>query len=56
MEALARIESADHADGVVISEWESGWKMADLMVRPARVSVAVAPKPAADVSSAPPKS
>ena len=55
MEALARIESADHADGVVISEWESGWKMADLMVRPARVSVAVAPKPAADVSSAPPK-
>ncbi len=48
MEALARIESAEHADGAVISEWESGWKMADLMVRPARVSVAVAPKPAPD--------
>jgi molecular chaperone GrpE len=50
MEALARLESADHAEGAVISEWESGWRMPELMVRPARVSVAAAPKPAADAA------
>jgi molecular chaperone GrpE len=44
MEALARLESTDQPEGAVLSEWESGWRMGDLVVRPARVSVAAAPK------------
>jgi molecular chaperone GrpE len=44
MEALARIETADQPEGSVVAEWESGWRLPDLVVRPARVSVAVRPK------------
>jgi molecular chaperone GrpE len=47
MEALARFETPDHAEGSVVSEWESGWRLPDLVVRPARVSVAAAPKASA---------
>jgi molecular chaperone GrpE len=48
MEALARLESEDAPEGSVLAEWESGWRMADLVVRHARVSVAAAKKPAAE--------
>lgn len=51
MEALARLESEDAPEGSVLAEWESGWRMADLIVRHARVSVAAAKKPAAEASA-----
>lgn len=54
MEALARIETTEAPEGVVVSEWESGWRLGDLVVRPARVGVAAAPRPAPD--AAPPES
>lgn len=39
-DALQQIDSPDHAPGVVIREFEKGYKLGDRLVRPARVIVA----------------
>jgi molecular chaperone GrpE len=39
-DALQQIDSPDHAPGVVIREFEKGYKMGDRLLRPARVIVA----------------
>jgi len=39
-DALQQIDSPDHAPGVVIREFEKGYKQGDRLVRPARVIVA----------------
>lgn len=39
-DALQQIDSPDHAPGVVVREFEKGYKMRDRLLRPARVIVA----------------
>jgi molecular chaperone GrpE len=39
-DALQQLDSPDHAPGVVIREFEKGYKMGDRLLRPARVIVA----------------
>lgn len=42
-EALATVESAEHEDGTVLDEIESGYKLGDRVIRPARVRVSKKP-------------
>lgn len=42
-EALAMVDSADHEDGTVLDEIESGYKLGDRVIRPARVRVSKKP-------------
>jgi len=42
-EAVGHVESADHADGVVIQQVQSGYKLGDRLLRPARVIVSKGP-------------
>ncbi|HYC76530.1 MAG TPA: nucleotide exchange factor GrpE [Planctomycetota bacterium] len=51
MEAVARVPAPDRREGSVVDEYESGWRMADLMVRPAKVSVAAPPPAEAPVEA-----
>lgn len=39
-EALQQIDSPDHAPGVVVREWEKGYRQGDRLLRPARVVIA----------------
>lgn len=39
-DALQQIDSPDHAPGVVIREFEKGYKLGDRLIRPARVIIA----------------
>ncbi len=39
-EALQQVDSPDHAPGVVIREWEKGYRQGDRLLRPARVVIA----------------
>jgi molecular chaperone GrpE len=39
-DALQQLDSPDHAPGVVIREFEKGWRMGERLLRPARVIVA----------------
>lgn len=39
-EALQQIDSPDHAPGVVLREWEKGYRQGDRLLRPARVVIA----------------
>jgi molecular chaperone GrpE len=39
-DALQQMDSPDHAPGVVMREFEKGWKMGERLLRPARVIVA----------------
>lgn len=38
-EAVSHVESADHDDGTIIEQLQSGYKLADRLLRPARVAV-----------------
>lgn len=42
-EALAMVDSDEHEDGTVIDEIESGYKLGDRVIRPARVRVSKKP-------------
>ncbi len=42
-EALAMVDSEEHEDGTVIDEIESGYKLGDRVIRPARVRVSKKP-------------
>ncbi len=42
-EALAMVDSDEHEDGTVLDEIESGYKLADRVIRPARVRVSKKP-------------
>jgi molecular chaperone GrpE len=43
--AIERVETAEHADGIVIGEMQSGYLFHDRVLRPAMVRVASAPEP-----------
>jgi molecular chaperone GrpE len=45
MEAVARVETPDAEDGSVLDVYEKGYRLDDYVVRPARVTVAAAPRP-----------
>ncbi len=53
-EALFRVETADVAPNTVIEEFERGYRLGDVVVRPSRVSVAAAPSSAPPAGEAPP--
>lgn len=38
-EAVSHVESADHSDGMIVEQLQSGYKLADRFLRPARVVV-----------------
>ena len=42
-EAVSHVESSDHADGVIIEQLQSGYKLGDRLLRPARVVVSKGP-------------
>jgi molecular chaperone GrpE len=42
-EAVSHVESADHPDGIVIEQLLNGYKLADRLLRPARVAVSKGP-------------
>ncbi|HKV06172.1 MAG TPA: nucleotide exchange factor GrpE [Candidatus Acidoferrales bacterium] len=42
--AIERVESAEHADGIVIGEMQPGYLFHDRVLRPAMVRVAIAPE------------
>lgn len=42
-EAVSHVESADHPDGTVIEQLQSGYKLGDRLLRPARVAVSKGP-------------
>jgi molecular chaperone GrpE len=46
-EAVSHIESAEYPDGVVLDQLQSGYKIADRLLRPARVVVSKGPPPGA---------
>lgn len=52
-DALQQMDSPDHAPGVVIREFEKGYKMGDRLLRPARVIVAGAGSGGARAGSEP---
>lgn len=43
-QAMAQVESADQAPNTVVSEFQKGYLLNDRLIRPAMVTVAVAPK------------
>lgn len=43
--AIERVETSDHADGIVIGEMQPGYMFQDRVLRPAMVRVASAPEP-----------
>jgi molecular chaperone GrpE len=43
--AIERVETTEHADGIVIGEMQSGYLFHDRVLRPAMVRVASAPEP-----------
>lgn len=43
MDAVFKVETSDHAPNTVVAVFEHGYLLNDLVVRPAKVSVAVAP-------------
>jgi molecular chaperone GrpE len=43
--AIERVETSDHADGIVIGEMQPGYMFHDRVLRPAMVRVASAPEP-----------
>jgi molecular chaperone GrpE len=43
--AIERVETSDHADGIVIGEMQPGYMFQDRVLRPAMVRVAGAPEP-----------
>jgi molecular chaperone GrpE len=43
--AIERVETTEHADGIVIGEMQSGYLFHELVLRPAMVRVASAPEP-----------
>jgi molecular chaperone GrpE len=45
-QAVERVDSADHADGIVLGEMQAGYRFRDRVLRPAMVRVAVHPAPA----------
>ena len=46
MEAVSRIETDEADENTVLDVWEKGYRLDDFVIRPARVSVAGAKKPA----------
>lgn len=49
-QAVERVDSADHADGIVLDEMQAGYRFRDRVLRPAMVRVAVHPAPAPSTS------
>ena len=47
-EAVSHVESAGHADGAIVEQLQSGYKLADRLLRPARVVVSKGLPSAAD--------
>jgi molecular chaperone GrpE len=47
-EAVSHVASADHADGAIVEQLQSGYKLADRLLRPARVVVSKGLPAAAD--------
>lgn len=45
-QAVERVDSADHADGIVLAEMQAGYRFRDRVLRPAMVRVAIHPAPA----------
>jgi molecular chaperone GrpE len=50
-QAIERVETTEHEDGIVLEEFQRGYKMRDKVVRPSMVKVASHPLPAAESSS-----
>jgi molecular chaperone GrpE len=53
-EAISHLESADQPDGAVIEQVQSGYKLADKLIRPVRVVVSKGNAPEGAAPSAPP--
>lgn len=50
-EAFERVEREDVEEGLIVKEFERGYKMGEKVIRPAKVGVAVKPKPQLVASS-----
>lgn len=47
-EAIQRVESEEHEDGIIIDEVERGYRMGERVIRPSKVIVAKRPEPPAE--------
>jgi molecular chaperone GrpE len=47
-QAVERVDSADHPDGAILAEMQTGYRFRDRVLRPAMVRVAVHPKSSAE--------
>ncbi len=45
MEAISRVETTEVRENQIVEVFEKGYKLADLVIRPARVTVAATPRP-----------